>query len=420
MRDSAIAAPQLRNNRILLDKQYRLWHDSRMSAVWYVTGARLVTPDAEISSAALVIENGRFTAVGPSGEIPAPPGARVLDASKFTAVPGFIDLQFNGGFGHDFTANPETIWQVARELPRHGVTAFLPTLITCPLETIRHAQTVLQKGAPEDFRGATPLGLHLEGPFLNPHKRGAHNAAHMRLPEVNTVRDWSPQTDVRLVTLAPELHGALPVIRALTEQQVVVSAGHSMATYGEALHGFDAGITYGTHLFNAMSQIEHRAPGLAIALLNDARVTVGIIPDGIHVHPALVALALKCKTAAQLNVVTDAMAALGMPPGKYALGDFHVHVDETSARLHDGRLAGSILNMHDALRNQMRFTGSPLCEALAGMTTTPARVLHLEHERGAIAPGYTADLVLLTSDLQIAATMVQGEWAWHDAERIAL
>lgn len=404
----------------LLDKRYWLWHDNCMDAVWVLAGARVLTPDAEMASAALVIENERFTAVGPSDVIPIPPNARVFDASKFIAVPGFIDLQFNGGFGHDFTANPETIWRVAQELPRHGVTAFLPTIISSPFETICRAQKVLQDGAPEGFRGATPLGLHLEGPFLNPHKRGAHNAAHMRLPDVNAVRDWSPLTGVRLVTLAPELHGALAVIHALREQQVVVSAGHSMATYGEALHGFDAGITYGTHLFNAMPQIEHRAPGLAIALLNDARVTVGIIPDGVHVHPALVALAWKQKTSAQLNVVTDAMAALGMPPGDYALGDFHVHVDETSARLHDGRLAGSILNMQDALRNQMRFTGSPLREALPAMTTTPARVLNLEQVRGRIAPAYAADLVLLTSDLQIAATMVQGQWAWHDADRIAV
>jgi N-acetylglucosamine-6-phosphate deacetylase len=391
-----------------------------METALYLKGARLVTPAAEIENAALVVENARFAAVGPSAEITPPPNARSLDVSQFIIVPGFIDLQCNGGFGHDFTAHPETIWRVAQELPRHGVTAFLPTIITSPAETIWHAQNVLRNGAPENFRGATPLGLHLEGPFLNPHKRGAHNAAHMRLPDVNFVRDWSPQNCVRLVTLAPELHGALQVIHALCKQNIVVSAGHSMATYGEALHAFDAGITYGTHLFNAMPPIEHRAPGLAIALLNDARVTVGIIPDGVHVHPALIDLAMKQKTPARLNVVTDAMAALGMPPGNYVLGEAHVHVDETSARLHDGRLAGSILNMRDALVNQTRFAHSSLRDALATMTTTPARVLHLENERGNIALGYVADLVLLASDLRVIATMVQGQWVWHDANAIAL
>ncbi|MCG3142352.1 MAG: N-acetylglucosamine-6-phosphate deacetylase [Anaerolineae bacterium] len=391
-----------------------------MHTTWYLSGARLVTAHADIANAALVVENARIAAVGGAAAMTPPAHARALDVSKFILVPGFIDLQFNGGFGHDFTAQPETIWQVAQELPRHGVAAFLPTIITAPFEKIQRAQSVLQNGAPENFRGATPLGLHLEGPFLNPQKRGAHNVAYMRLPDASSVRDWTPQNFVRLVTLAPELDGAREVIRALCENGVVVSAGHSMATFEEAQRAFDAGIAYGTHLFNAMPPLDHRAPGLAGALLNDARVTVGIIPDAIHVHPALVDLALRQKTAAHLNVVTDAMAALGMTPGKYLLGDFTVQVDETSARLEDGRLAGSILNLRDALVNLMRFTRCALSDALATMTTTPARVLHLENERGDIAPGYFADLVLLTADLRVAATMVQGQWAWYDAQELAL
>ncbi len=345
---------------------------------------------------------------------------RRIDASRFIVVPGVIDLQFNGGFGDDFTAHPETIWRVAAQLPRYGVTAFLPTIITSPQETIQHAQAVLQNDAPENFRGALPLGLHLEGPFLNPHKRGAHNVAHMRRPDLKFVRDWSPQNQVRLVTLASELDGAAQVIQTLCERGIVVSAGHSMATYAQALSSFDAGVAYGTHLFNAMPPMEHRAPGLAIALLNAPRVVTGIIPDGIHVHPGLVALALKQKNAAHLNVVSDAMAALGMPPGKYRLGDFHVHVNEASARLDDGRLAGSILSMDAALRNLIAYTNCSLGDALATMTATPARVLRLENERGAIAPNYFADLVLLTHDLRVAATMVQGEWVWHDTQHIAL
>lgn len=386
----------------------------------YLSGARLVTPDAEIENAALVVENARLSAVGTAAEIPPPSNLPRIDAANLIVVPGLIDLQFNGGFGFDFTADPASIWRVAQELPRHGVTAFLPTVITSPFETIRRAQSVLRNGAPENFCGAAPLGLHLEGPFINPQKRGAHNTAYMRFPDANAVRDWSPDNFVRLVTLAPELQGAPDLIRALCAQNVVVSAGHSMATFDQARRGFDAGITYGTHLFNAMPQIDHRAPGLAIALLNDARVTTGMIPDGIHVHPALVELAWKQKSSRQLSVVTDAMSALGKSPGKYLLGDFSVTVDETSARLDDGRLAGSILDMSHALRNVMTFTHCSLREALATMTTTPARVLHLDQERGKLAPGYFADLVLLTSDLRVAATMVQGQWAWHDSKQITL
>lgn len=387
-----------------------------MPTPFYLSGAQLVTPDADIENAALLIEGARIAAVG----APPPANARLINASEFIVAPGFIDLQCNGGFGLDFTADPTTIWRVAQQLPRYGVTAFLPTIITSPLGTVQCAQDILRAGAAQNWRGAIPLGLHLEGPFLNPAKRGAHNPAYLRLPDLNATREWSPENHVRLVTLAPELDGAAELIRALRARNIVVSAGHSMATFDEAMRGIDAGITYGTHLFNAMPPVDQRAPGLAIALLNDARVTVGIIPDGIHVHPALVALALKHKSPGQLNVVTDAMAALGMTPGEYALGDFRVTVDETSARLADGRLAGSILGMDAALRNLIAFTSCSLRDALATLTTTPARVLHLENERGRIAPGYFADLILLTKTLRLAATMAQGQWVWHDAGVIAL
>jgi N-acetylglucosamine-6-phosphate deacetylase len=257
------------------------------------------------------------------------------------------------------------------------------------------------------------LGLHLEGPFLNPAKRGAHNLAHLRLPDVNAVAGWSPSNGVRLVTLAPELPGALDVVRVLREHGVAVSAGHSTATYEEARTGLEAGITYGTHLFNAMPPLEHRAPGLAAALLADPRAVAGLIPDGIHLHPAVVKLIWQSKGVAGVNIVTDAMGALGMPPGKYKLGDFEVTVDETSARLGDGRLAGSILSLDQAVRNFIAFTGCSLNEALETVTATPAKVLGLT-ERGQIAPGFVADMVLLTPDLRVVKTFANGKIGYAD------
>jgi N-acetylglucosamine-6-phosphate deacetylase len=329
-----------------------------------------------------------------------------------------MDLQINGAFGDDFTANPAAIWQVAECLPRFGVTSFLPTIITSPLETVAAAQTSLLGGPPPNFRGATPLGLHLEGPFLNPAKRGAHNPAHLRLPDTKLAADWSPERGVRLVTLAPELPGALEVIRILRERGVVVGAGHSMADYEQARAGLQAGVAYATHLFNAMPPLDHRAPGLAGALLTDPRVTAGIIADGLHLHPAMVKLIWQAKGAERVNVVTDAMAALGMPPGNYQLGDFEVTVDETSARLNDGRLAGSILSLDQALRNLIAFTGCSLSEALSTVTTVPALALGLA-DRGRIAPGFAADMVLLTPDLRVTATMVGGRMmrVEHGTER---
>jgi N-acetylglucosamine-6-phosphate deacetylase len=329
------------------------------------------------------------------------------------AAPGYIDLQLNGAFGFDFTAEPGSIWEVAARLPRYGVTAFLPTIITAPLETAARAQDALRRGPPAGFAGALPLGLHLEGPFLNPARRGAHNPEHLRLPSLEAVETWSPGDGVRLVTLAPELPGALAVTRRLRERGVVVSAGHSLATLAEARAGFEAGITAGTHLFNAMPPLDHREPGLAGALLADPRATFGLIADGVHVHPAMAALAWRAGGPNRLALVTDAMAALGRPPGDYRLGDRMVRVDETSARLADGRLAGSILSLDQAVRNLIRFTGCAPAEAIRAATEAPARLLGLPGERGRIAPGAVADLVLLTPELQVAATLVAGEVLWE-------
>lgn len=374
----------------------------------YIHDATIYTPDTVIEDGALLIDGSRIVACAPGADLPAPPDVETLGAGGGFLVPGFIDLQLNGALGDDFTVAPETIWRVAAELPRWGVTAFLPTIITSPLVQVGKAQEVLAGGPPGGWQGSIPLGLHCEGPFLNPQKKGAHNPNHLRLPSLEAVAGWSPREHVRLVTLAPELPGALPVIEALAARGVLVSSGHSMATYEQAQAAFAAGARYGTHLFNAMPTLAHREPGLPGALLLAADQTVGIIPDGVHTHPAIVALAWKLKGSARLNVVTDAMAALGNPPGRYLLGDQEVTVTEREARLPSGTLAGSILSMDTALRRLIEFTGCPLSEALATMTSTPADLLGLGHERGRIAPGAYADLVVLSPDLQVRMTLVEG------------
>ncbi len=355
----------------------------------------------------MVIDGKHIVAVGPMMDTPCPPGAQLIDAAGLILAPGFIDLQFNGAFGKDFTADPTAIWPVATGLPRYGVTSFLPTVITSPLDRMASAQEVMVDGPDAGWLGAIPLGLHLEGPFLNPKKKGAHNPAYLRRPDLAAIAGWSVANGVRLVTLAPELSGALDLVEALTARGVVVSAGHSMATWEEATAGFAAGIRYGTHLFNAMPPLNHREPGLAGALLTDARPVVGLIDDGIHTHLSMVDLAWK-SLGPRLNLVTDAMAALGVPPGTHLLGDFDVYVDEISCRLADGTLAGSILGMDAALRNLIAWTDCPLPAALAAITTTPADLLGLGHERGRIAPGYFADLVFLTPDLRVEKTFVEG------------
>lgn len=376
--------------------------------MFYVHGATAYTPDREIADAAVLIDGAEIVAVGPTAMLPCPAGAEVLDATGLILTPGFIELQINGAFGRDFTADPVAIWPVAAQLPRYGVTSFLPTIITSPLETIAEAREIVMH-PPAGFLGALPLGLHVEGPFLNPQKKGAHNPAYLRPPDPAIVQGWTPASGVRLVTLAPELPGAAETIRALVENGVVVSAGHSMATCEEARAGFAAGIRYGTHLFNAMPAFNHREPGLPGALLTDPRVVVGFIADGVHTHPSVIGLVWRALGGRRLNLVTDAMAALGMPAGRHPLGDFDVWVDGTSARLADGTLAGSILALDQALRNLMANTGCTLAAALPTVTTTPADLLGLGDTRGRLAPGYQADLTLLTPDLQVQATIVAGQ-----------
>jgi len=378
-----------------------------------ISNATILTPVKTISDGIVIMRDGLIEAVGRSSDLAVPEKAQVLDGTGLLLVPGFIDLQLNGAFGLDFTEKPQSIWKVAAHLPRYGVTSFLPTIITSPLSRIHEAQIVWAKGPPSDYNGSTPLGLHIEGPFLNPAKKGAHNPAYLRPPTMEHVVTWSVESGVRLVTLAPELLGALDIIATLKERGVVVAAGHSIASYEETRLGIVVGIRYATHLFNAMISLHHREPGLVGALLADERVTVGLIPDGIHVHRSLIKLIWLIAGDGRISLVTDAMAALGMPPGTYSLGDSKVTVTRKEARLADGTLAGSVLSLDRALRNLINFTGCSPADALRTVTTTPATLLGLSRRKGQIAPGFDADLVLATPDFTVVATIVAGQVAYR-------
>ena len=374
----------------------------------YFQDAGLITPWGCIEHGALLAGDGKIRALGAVEAIACPEGAEVIDAHGLLLSPGFIDIQINGGFGKDFTAEPGALWEVAAGLPRYGVTSFLPTVITSPPETAQRALEVLRQGPPPGWRGAQPLGYHLEGPMLNPTRKGAHNADHIRPPSLEVIEGWSRANGVILVTLAPELPGALEVVQELRQRGVAVSAGHSAASYEQALLAFDYGVGFGTHLFNAQPVLAAREPGLAGALLDDRRVCMGLIPDGIHVHPGMIRLVWKLAACERLILITDSMAAMGMPPGTYKLGDYEVFVDGTSARLADGMLAGSIITLEQAVRNLCGFTGCLLEEALLSVTEIPARSLGLAG-KGRLEAGMDADLVLLTPEGQVVKTFVNGE-----------
>ena len=335
--------------------------------------------------------------VPPAHEVEA---VEVVDARGLRVVPGYVELQCNGAAGVDLSREPERLWEAAAALPRQGVTAWLPTVVSSPPDVRRRALATLRAGPPPGSLpapGAVPLGLHLEGPFLAPERRGAHRAEHLAPPDPAVVAGeaWAPAgpgvPGVALVTLAPELPGALAVVAALVERGIAVSAGHSSATAAQARAGFAAGIGYVTHLFNAMAPLHHRAPGLVGAALADDRVRVGLIADGVHVDPAVVAVVARV-LGPRLSLVSDAVAG--------------------ASRLPDGTLAGGTVGLDGAVRNLVAFAGVPLAAAVAAVTTTPAALLGLA-DRGALVPGARGDAVVLDPAGAVVATVIGGRSVWR-------
>ena len=330
-------------------------------------------------------------------------------------APGFIDIQLNGALGIDFSQHAERIREVTAFLPQHGVTGFLPTIITSSPKTYQRSIPLLQQ-AMEEHLGAQILGIHLEGPFIHPDKKGCHDVQKIVSPpwNVETLESvYGPSLKgVKVVTLAPEQEGALELIRHLSEQGIRVSLGHSTAT----THVQDAmavGATLITHLFNAMPSLHHREPGLATQAL-DGRIHYGIIADGIHLDPSILRLAWKSHPKGFI-AVSDAMAAMGMPPGDYQIGESAVTVDGEKATLKGtNTLAGSILTMDQAFRNLITMTDEKPENLIDAFTKHPAQALGLYPKKGSLAPHADADLVILDRQFRPRATFVQGCCVWKD------
>jgi N-acetylglucosamine-6-phosphate deacetylase len=360
---------------------------------------------SRLKAGAVVVDGGTIRDVWFPGMLPEPWSVGPVYEAAFIS-PGFIDLQVNGGFGVEVGDDPEAIRTLTARLPETGVTAFLPTIITSSTECYPKAIAAFQVA--KDAPGARPLGLHVEGPFLSPQRHGAHRrdlieGADTRLLDVLLASDA-----VRLVTLAPERPDAPELIRRLKAHGILVSLGHTDATYEQFEEGISAGARMATHLYNAMSPFGHRAPGAIGAALLDDRVSVGLIADGIHSHPASLHLAYRMKGASHVALVSDMMAAAGMARGTYALGGQAVIVDGTAARLADGTLAGSLLTMDRAVRNMMEWTPATAATALRMASEVPARLLGLSR-MGRIRAGNDADLVLLDANLRVQMTIIGGK-----------
>jgi len=376
-----------------------------------VRAARVVAPDGVLAGAAVQVDGDQVTGVTVGAAVRTP-GAADGGASHRSGgwlLPGFVDLHCHGGGGADFASTDRAEQEAAAAYHlRHGTTTMLASLVTAPLDRLARQLESLA-GLVEDGRTSV-VGAHLEGPFLASARRGAHDARYVRAPDAGDLRRlWeASRGTLRVITVAPELPGALEMIAEAVGLGVVVAVGHTDATYEQATAAYRAGARVATHLFNAMRPLHHRDPGAVLASLS-AGAACEVIADGIHVHPAVLKL-VAGHGHARLVLVTDAISAAGLGDGRTALGELPVEVRGGVARLADGAaLAGSTLTMDAALRGAVRRAGLPLPVASRAASATPADILGLGGSVGILAPGHAADLVRLDDDLQVVEVMRRGE-----------
>jgi N-acetylglucosamine-6-phosphate deacetylase len=355
----------------------------------------------------LVIDKAKINKVGRMSELSNASTSQVFNGEGWFAAPGLVDLQLNGGYGVYFTNEPERTTEVAFRLPETGVTAFLPTFISSPLSTYKEKLETIAS-VQQQHEGARILGVHVEGPFLSSQKSGAHELSLLKNPTKENLARLERIDLVKMVTLAPELPDGLAAVEWFVQQGVLVSIGHSACDLDTLKRAQEAGLTCATHLFNAMPSLHHREPGMIASMLNDDQLKLGLIVDGIHVHPEMVKLVWKCRGSQGIMLVTDAMGALGMPPGEYQIGEQAVVVDRTSARLSNGRLAGSILRMDEAVRNMVVYSGCSPAEAVRMASTTPMEALGMDDQFGHLKAGYMADIVIFDQALQVQMVLVNG------------
>ncbi|WP_336212979.1 N-acetylglucosamine-6-phosphate deacetylase [Nonomuraea sp. LPB2021202275-12-8] len=366
--------------------------------------ARIVTPEG-VHEGWLTIEDGRITHVG-HGSAPRPGhsiGGRHV-------VPGFVDIHNHGGAGGSFPAGEQDKARDAIALhERHGTTTMVASLVTDSLDRLSRAASSLAELCDDGLLA----GIHFEGPYIARARCGAHDPALLREPSPQEVGELfkAGRGHVRMLTIAGELPGALDTIRMAAAEGVIAALGHSDADYDQTLTGIEAGATVATHLYNAMPQLGHRAPGPIAALLQDERVTVELINDGVHVHPAMLRLACEVAGPGRTALITDSISATGLSDGEYLLGPMRVGVVDGVARLVEGgSIAGSTLTMDVAFRRAVRELGLSLPDAAQVACLTPARVLGLASSVGSIAVGKSADLVVLSDELEVAGVMKRGAW----------
>ena len=380
-----------------------------------ITAAVLFSPVERIEHPVVLIEDSLISEIQPRTHYTIPARARTIDFGDAIFAPGFVDIHIHGAGGHDVMRPPEEgLPAMERVLARHGVTSYFPTTVTAPMDitlaALERLADVIEQAAANSGEGrAQPVGIHLEGPFLSHARRGVHPAENLVSPSIAVFDQlWqAARGRVKLITIAPEVDGALEVIREAVKRGVTVSIGHSDATLEQARAGVAAGARHATHTFNAMRPLSHRDPGILGLVLTDDQLTADIILDGIHVEPEVAKLFLKMKGPERAVLISDALSATGMPEGHYRLGAFDIEVKDGKCVAGD-TLAGSILTLDRAVRNTMQFGTFEPQQAVRAASLNPASATGISGQRGKLAVGCRADIVVLDSKYQVTHTLVGG------------
>jgi N-acetylglucosamine-6-phosphate deacetylase len=399
-----------------------------------IYASRIFTPQEQLADSVILTENGRITAIGHRDEVKIPPGAIDYVAAGMTVVPGFVDVHIHGAGGHDvMEATPAALDCITSTVARYGTTSILATTVTASVdETCRSLQGIAEyirahekresiepnvepNNDQQNAAPATPdlaaeiLGIHLEGPFISKARRGVHPPDAIARPSVEILEKFRAASDglIRIITVAPEIPGALDLIRYAVSNGIVAAIGHTDANFEQTQAAIQAGARHSVHFYNAMRPFSHRDPGVIGAILTEPDVTAEVIADGIHVAGPAIQVLLGTKGFDTVLLASDATAATGMPDGNFRLGNFEVIVKDGVCRNAEGKLAGSTLTLDRALRYIVAL-GVPLIDAVRMATILPARRISLAGKKGILAVGADADLVVLTPDLRVVGTMTRG------------
>ncbi|GEC91350.1 N-acetylglucosamine-6-phosphate deacetylase [Brevibacillus brevis] len=385
----------------------------------YALKGKLVADGQELHNGLVVVGNGMIIYAGKADEYGKALPDHVVTVEDGWICPGFVDMHMHGIDGYDtMDGTPESLQAISTALARHGVTSFLATTMTAPYDQLEQVLVTIAHNSREGLPGAQVIGIHLEGPWINPRYKGAQKEENIAIPKLDAVQKLYGLSEglIKVVTIAPEQPEALEAIAWLKERDVIVSAGHTGATFAQATEAVDAGVRHFTHCFNAMTGLHHREPGVVGAAMYHEQLSTELIADGIHVHPAVMKILYRVKTAERLALVSDSMRAAAMGEGTYDLGGQEVHVHDNQAKLADGTLAGSILTLNRAIGNMVTLSGVSLADAVEMASLTPASILGFGERKGRLAAGYDADITVLNTQFDVTMTFVAGKEVYHQSK----